>query len=116
MTVMYFMHGLFLTCTQNISFVFTRHASQYWQDVQAIFLKPSCINKVTTLYLLGGPASCSWWQISIHPGPHSGNNCSTPWLWPLSHLSHPQFTLHYLHRWHQHSWSSSLETVAVSRR
>ncbi len=40
-------------------------------------------------YLLGGPASCSWWKIRIHSVPLSGNNCPTLWLLPLSPLSHP---------------------------
>jgi hypothetical protein len=78
MTTVYFTHGLFLICTQKILFVFTRHASRCLRDVQAISSKPPCINKVSLLYLLGGPASCSWWQIPIHPGPQSGNNCPTP--------------------------------------
>jgi hypothetical protein len=39
MTMMYFTHGLFLICTQKISFVFTGHLSQYLQNVQSFSKK-----------------------------------------------------------------------------
>jgi hypothetical protein len=37
MRMMYFMHGLFLTCTQKISFIFTDHIS--WYDKCTIITK-----------------------------------------------------------------------------
>ncbi len=79
---MYYTHGLFLTCTQKSHLtcilVFTQCTSNFP-------LKSPCLNKESSLYILGGPASCSWWRIPIHPGPQSDNNCPTPWLLLLSH-------------------------------
>jgi hypothetical protein len=48
-----------------------------------------------TLHLLGGPASCSWLRIPIHPGPQSGKNCPTLWLLPPSPFSHPTVHITY---------------------
>ncbi len=61
MMMMYFTHGLFLTCTQKISFVFTGHVSRYLQMYNNFQSKKNpCFNKVTPYYLLGEPPFCSW--------------------------------------------------------
>ncbi len=88
MMMMYSTHGLFSTCTQKISFVFTRQTSWYLHNIQAISLKTP-MHQHSNPALLSWRASFSWWRIPINPGPLSGNNCPTPWLLPLSSLPHP---------------------------
>jgi hypothetical protein len=53
MLVMYFTHGLFLTCTQKSHYIYS-HALRYLQNVQQFSTAPTpCINnKATPLYLL----------------------------------------------------------------
>ncbi len=74
----------------RVSFVFTQHTiNRYLHNEHAVIIKPLAKITRNPSYILGRPASCSWWRIPIHSGPLSGNNCPTLWLLPLSPLSHP---------------------------
>jgi hypothetical protein len=114
MTVAYFTHGLFITCTQKSRYIY--------KSFIAIFTRcsafppnptPCIIDKTTQLYLLGEQLLCSWWRIPIEPCLWSSNNCPTPLLLPLSPFHTLQFKLHYLHRRHQQFRSSSSGTVSI---
>ncbi len=106
MVVVYFMHGLFLTCTQNL-LIFTNHSLKYLQDVQHFHpTRPlALLKKQPHFTYLKSQLLCSWWRIPI-PYLWSANNCPTPWLLPVSPFHTPQFKIHYLHRRHQQSRSS----------
>jgi hypothetical protein len=109
MVTMYFMHSLFLTYTQIPDlYLHDMHSSIYTMYKQSFIKAPWM--KTIPLYLLGGPASCLCWQISIHPGPQTGNNCPTPWFLSLSPLSHSTILINYLRRQHQQLQSSSTGT------
>jgi hypothetical protein len=68
----------------RVSFVFT----QQTVNVQAILLNP-LQKTIRNPYLLGKPASCSWWQIPIHSSPLSSNNYPTLWLFFAPFTSFP---------------------------
>ncbi len=101
---MYFMHGLFLTCTQKSHLYYMTSILVF---TSSLSLKSPFINKESPLYLFGGPASCLRWRIPIYSGPHCPPLCFYPFLTT-------QFTLHYLHRRHQQSRSSSSGTILYS--
>ncbi len=106
---MYFTHGLFLTCTQKISFVFTRHAFRYLHDVQAIFLKPSCNNKVTRFTYLEGQLLSRGDEFPSILVPILVTTAPPLAFTPLTPFSP---TVHITLQ----SWCSSLGTVTVRRR
>ncbi len=68
----------------KVSFVFTQHTDLNIHTIYKQFYQTPC-KTIRNPYLLGGPASCSWWWIPIHPGLQSGNKWPTLWLSPLSH-------------------------------
>ncbi len=102
--MMHSMHGLFLTCTQNLVYIYTVHN-------QLSIKKPLCEKKEKkrTPKLLGSPMFCSWWRIPIQSGFLSGSNCP-PFFLTLHPFPTPTTPLHYLQRWHQQSWYSSFWT------
>jgi hypothetical protein len=79
-------HGLFFNCTQCT-------INRYLHDVQAIDNQPVA-EIIRNQNLLGGPVSCSWWQIPIHSGPLPGSNYPILWLLPLSHSLNPHYTIY----------------------
>jgi hypothetical protein len=112
MTLVNFTHGLFLTCTQKSCYIY--------KSFIAIFTKcttfpskstPYISDKTTCFTYLESQHLCSWWEIPIHPCLWSANNCPTHWLLLLAPFHTAQFKLHYLHRWHQQSRSSSSGTL-----
>ncbi len=77
MIMMHSTHGLFLTSTQE--------SRLYLHNVQLIAIyttdRQSSIEPLVEIIknpdLLGGPVSCSWWQIPIHSSPLPDSNCPT---------------------------------------
>jgi hypothetical protein len=79
------MHGLFLTCTQNLIYIYLHNTQSIVS--QNPFVKRKKRKKNPDLH--GGQVFCSWRRIPIHSGPLPGSNCPTPWIWPPSPLSYP---------------------------
>jgi hypothetical protein len=79
MTLVNFMHGLFLTCTQNSHYIYRSFIALFTRC--AAFspnLTPCVVNKTTPLYLLGEPASL----LMV-------TNTHIPLSLVRQHLSHP---------------------------
>jgi hypothetical protein len=95
----------------EISFVFTQTQIFNIHKIYSNSIKPLEKWKRNP-YLLGGPASCSWWRIPIHPGPLSSNNYSTLGSCPIHPFPTPQPTLHHLQGRHQQSRSSLSGTLS----
>jgi hypothetical protein len=112
--MMYITHGLFLTCTQKYCFIY-KSCIKIFTKCTAFLVRTNPLYQQlhNPAYLLGEPASLLVVTHPIHPCLWSANNCPTLWLLPLSPFHIPQFKLHYLHRRHQQSWSSSSGTVNV---
>ncbi len=113
--VMYFTHGLFLTCTQEYHCIY-KSCKTIFTKCTAISIRTNPLHQQQSnpAYLIGEPAFLRAVTNTIHPCLWSANNCPTPWLLPLSYFHSPEFKLHYLHRRHQQSWSSSSGTIKES--
>jgi hypothetical protein len=96
--------------------IFTNDWLRYLQNVQDFHPNqtPAPFVKLPRFTCLESQLLCLWWRIPIHPCLWSANNCPTLWLLPLSPFHTPQFKLHYLHRRHQQSRSSSSGTIRSS--
>jgi hypothetical protein len=113
--MMYSTYGLFLTCTQKISFVFTRHASWFLHNIQAI-------SSGIPVHQQSNPALLTWEGQLLARGdkfPSALDPRLVTTAPPLGfYRFHPfltlQFTLHYLHTRHQRSWSSPSGTSILS--
>jgi hypothetical protein len=117
MTVVNFRHGLFLTCTQKSCYIYKSSIAVFTGCTAfPSKLTPCVLDKIPRFTYLESQLLCSWWWLPIHPCLWSANNCPIPWLLPLSPFHTPQLKLHYLHRQHQQSWSSSPRTVNLNSK
>ncbi len=81
---MYFMHGLFLTCTQKSHLYYMKSILVF---TSSLSLKSPFINKESPLYLFGGPASCLRWRIPSTLVPTAHHFAFTPFSPHSSHYT-----------------------------
>ncbi len=91
MPVMYFTHGLFLTCTQKSCFIY-KSCIAICQNLQQFWPEPTpCIgNKTTPFTYLKSQLLCSWWRIPSTLVSVS-QQLPHPWLLPFSAFHTLQF-------------------------
>jgi hypothetical protein len=115
MTPMYFMHGLFLTCTQKSHlYLHDRHFGIYTMYKQS-FIKPPCINKESPLSYLEGQLLARGDEFPSTLVPSLVTTAPPLGFYPFHSFPTLQFPSHCLHRRHQQSWSSWTGTVTVNK-
>jgi hypothetical protein len=111
MTMMYFTHALFLTCTQKSHLylpymylgIYTMYKQFHWSPLTSI--KNPCFTYLEGQLLTCGDEFPSTLVLSlVTTVPPLG-------FYPFHPFLTPQFTSHDLHRWHQQSGSSSSGTL-----
>jgi hypothetical protein len=104
-------HGLFLTCTQKSHYIYRLFIAIFTRYTTFPSNLTPCISK-------GNPAFLTWRTSFFARGDKYPSTLVSslpttvlPLALPLSPFHTPQFNLHYLHRRHQQSWSSSSGTI-----
>jgi hypothetical protein len=113
MMTMYFTHGLFLICTLKLIFVITWHALLYLQNVQVISYESPLHEKNSRFTCLEGQLLARGDEFPSTLFPSLVTTAPPLGFYPFHPFLIPQFTLHYLQRRHQQSWSSSSRAVIV---